>query len=43
MEQCSMGVSIRVGDTVYQGIRPENAEGFFYQEIVRGLMPEVVG
>ena len=34
MEMCSMGVSIRVGDRTYSGVRPEDAETFFYKEIV---------
>jgi hypothetical protein len=45
MERCSMGVSIRVaggdatsggtdGGTVYSGVRPEDAETFFYDEIM---------
>jgi len=34
MEQCSMGVSVRVGDEVYRGVRTEDAETFFYDEIV---------
>lgn len=34
MEHCSMGVSIRVGDQVYRGVHPDDAESFFYTEIV---------
>ncbi len=34
MEQCSMGVSVRVNDKIYRGIAVENAESFFYQEIL---------
>jgi NADH:ubiquinone oxidoreductase subunit E len=34
MEQCSMGVSVRVGDEVYRGVRAEDVETFFYDEIV---------
>ena len=39
MESCSMGVSVRVGEKVYRGVRPEDAETFFYDEI----MPLVTG
>lgn len=39
IESCSMGVSIRVSDaakggTTYRGVRPEDAEAFFYGEIM---------
>ncbi len=34
MEQCSMGVSVRVGERVHRCVQPENAERFFYDEIV---------
>lgn len=34
MEHCSMGVSVRVGDRVYRAVKPEDAEAFFYNEIV---------
>ena len=37
MEQCSMGVSVRVGDTVYRGVHPEDAEVFFINEV----MPQI--
>jgi NADH:ubiquinone oxidoreductase subunit E len=37
MEHCSMGVSVRVGDTIYQGVDPEDAEVFFINEV----MPQV--
>lgn len=37
MEQCSMGVSVRVGEQVYRGVRPEDAENLFYDQI----MPQV--
>lgn len=33
MDTCSKGVSIRVGDRAFNGIRPEGAEEFFYQEV----------
>lgn len=34
MEQCSMGVSVRVGEQVYRGVRPEDVESLFYDQIV---------
>ena len=34
MEMCSMGVSIRVDDQAYGGVRPEDAETFFYEKIM---------
>jgi NADH:ubiquinone oxidoreductase subunit E len=34
MEECSRGVSVRVGDRQYREIRPENAESFFSSEIL---------
>lgn len=34
MDACSKGVSVRVGDTEFSGIRPEQAENFFYREVV---------
>lgn len=34
MDTCSKGVSVRVGDQAYSGIRPEDAETFFYKEIM---------
>jgi NADH:ubiquinone oxidoreductase subunit E len=37
MEQCSMGVSVRVGDRVYRCVQPENVERFFYDEIMPRL------
>ncbi len=33
MDACSMGVSVRVGDKIFRGIRPEDAETFFYKEV----------
>jgi len=41
MEHCSMGVSVRVEDKVYRGVQPDNAETFFYSEIMpRVTSPE---
>jgi NADH:ubiquinone oxidoreductase subunit E len=34
MDSCTKGVSVRVGDVEFSGIRPEQAETFFYQEVV---------
>lgn len=33
MDHCSMGVSVRVGDTVHGGILPADAEAFFDREV----------
>ena len=34
MEQCSMGVSVRVGDQIYRSVMFENVESFFYDEVM---------
>lgn len=34
MDACSKGVSVRVGDREFSGIRPQQAEEFFYKEIL---------
>ena len=34
MDTCSKGVSVRVGERAFNGIRPEDAESFFYREIM---------
>lgn len=34
MDTCSKGVSVRVGDRAFSGIRPEDASTFFYKEIM---------
>lgn len=34
MEACSMGVSVRVNNQTFREIRPEDAEKFFYGEIM---------
>lgn len=34
MDTCSKGVSVRVGETAFSGIRPDDAEAFFYREII---------
>ena len=34
MDTCSKGVSIRVGEHAFSGIRPGDAEEFFYKEIM---------
>jgi len=33
MDACSLGVSVRVGDTVFHGLQPEAADSFFREEI----------
>ena len=42
MERCSMGVSVRVDDEVYPGVQVQDAEGFFYREIIPKVAAEVV-
>jgi len=39
MDQCSMGVSVRVGDDVFRGVRPDQAEALFYNEIMTRINP----
>lgn len=34
MDSCSKGVSVQVGESKFSGIGPENAEEFFYKEIM---------
>ncbi|MBC7237592.1 MAG: (2Fe-2S) ferredoxin domain-containing protein [Chloroflexi bacterium] len=34
MDKCSMGVSVRVGDSQFSGIKPEDAEVFFRHEVL---------
>jgi len=34
MDACSMGVSVRVGDRVFRGIRPESVERVFAEELL---------
>ncbi len=34
MKACSKGVSIKVGERAFSGIRPEDARDFFYKEII---------
>lgn len=34
MEACSKGVSIKVGERSFSGVRPEEASDFFYKEIM---------
>lgn len=33
MDACSKGVSVRVGERQFSGLRPDDAEAFFYGEI----------
>ncbi|MDA8126522.1 MAG: (2Fe-2S) ferredoxin domain-containing protein [Deltaproteobacteria bacterium] len=37
MDGCSQGISVRVGDRQFSGIRPEDGESFFYREIIGNL------
>jgi NADH:ubiquinone oxidoreductase subunit E len=34
MDACSKGVSVRIGDREFSGICPQQAEEFFYKEIM---------
>lgn len=34
MDQCSMGVSVRVGDKVYRCVDPQDALSFFQHEVM---------
>ena len=34
MDACSKGVSVRVGDAEFSGIRPAQAHDFFYKEVM---------
>ncbi len=34
MDQCSMGVSVRVADKVYRCVDPQNAVSFFEHEVM---------
>ncbi len=34
MDQCSMGVSVRVGDKLYRCVDPQNALSFFEHEVM---------
>ncbi len=34
MDACSKGISVRVGEREFSGIQPQQAEEFFYREIV---------
>ena len=40
MEQCSMGVSVKVNGRQYREIHPEDAQSFFYREIMTSLQDE---
>ena len=37
MDACSKGVSVRVGDAEFSGIRPDQAEAFFTKEVLSRL------
>ncbi len=34
MEQCSLGVTVRVNDRVYRQVMPDEIEAFFQREVV---------
>lgn len=34
MDTCSKGVSVRIGDKAYSGIKPVDVEDLFYREIL---------
>lgn len=37
MENCSKGVSVRVGDRQYRELHPQDASVFFYREVIPAL------
>ena len=41
MGECSPGVSIRIGDRQYREVRCEEAETFFYQEVLPLLNKDI--
>jgi len=41
MAHCSMGVSVRVGEQVYPEVYPDDAESFFYSNVVPRLQQKV--
>ena len=43
MDACSMGVSVRVGDQVFRGVRPETAETFFCDQILPQVRQGLTG
>ena len=34
MDKCSMGVSVRVGESQFSGVLPDEAEAFFAREVL---------
>jgi len=40
MDQCSTGVSLKVGERQYRELRPQDAETFFYEEVLPCLRGE---
>lgn len=34
LENCSMGVTLKIGDHIFDGIRPEEAQAFFEREVL---------
>jgi len=41
MDACSKGVSVRVGDQEFSGIRPEQAQAFFYKEVIPRIKTKI--
>jgi NADH:ubiquinone oxidoreductase subunit E len=37
LENCSMGVTLKIGEQVFDGIRPEEAPAFFEREVLPRL------
>lgn len=42
MDTCSKGVSVLVGEHEFSGLKPEQAEEFFYREIMGALKAELL-
>lgn len=42
MEQCSMGISVRVGDRVFAGVAAASAVSFFEQQVMPLVQAEAV-
>lgn len=42
MDACSKGVSVRVDDQEFIGIRPEDAETFFFKEVLPRIKTKLV-
>jgi NADH:ubiquinone oxidoreductase subunit E len=42
MDSCSKGVSVRVDDQEFSGLRPEEAEVFFFKEVLPRIKTKLV-